>query len=83
MLFTSYAFNVRAAEKLGPWFNRNHYTLLVQGGGLPTPKLLEQFRDARALFGVDSFWQGVDVRGECGVERHHHEAALWPYRTAR
>jgi ATP-dependent DNA helicase DinG len=66
VLFTSYAFLNRAAEKLGPWFNRNHYTLLVQGSGLPTPKLLEQFRDAKrgVLFGVDSFWQGVDVRGE-------------------
>jgi ATP-dependent DNA helicase DinG len=66
VLFTSYAFLNRAAEKLAPWFNRHHYTLLVQGSGLPTPKLLEQFRDTRrgVLFGVDSFWQGVDVRGE-------------------
>ena len=38
----------------------------MQGSGLPTPKLLEQFRDTKraVLFGVDSFWQGVDVRGE-------------------
>ena len=66
VLFTSYAFLNRAAEKLGSFFARNGYTLLAQGSGLPTPKLLEQFREAKkaVLFGVDSFWQGVDVRGE-------------------
>jgi ATP-dependent DNA helicase DinG len=66
VLFTSYGFLNRAANLLGPWFAKNGYALLVQGSGLPTPKLLEQFRDAKkaVLFGVDSFWQGVDVRGE-------------------
>jgi ATP-dependent DNA helicase DinG len=66
VLFTSYGFLNRAAERLGPWFARHGYTLLVQGTGLPTPRLLEQFREAKraVLFGVDSFWQGVDVRGE-------------------
>jgi ATP-dependent DNA helicase DinG len=66
VLFTSYSFLNRAAEKLGGFFARNGYTLLAQGNGLPTSKLLEQFRDAKkaVLFGVDSFWQGVDVRGE-------------------
>jgi ATP-dependent DNA helicase DinG len=66
VLFTSYTFLNRAAERLGPWFARNGYTQLVQGSGLPTPRLLEQFRESprAVLFGVDSFWQGVDVRGE-------------------
>ena len=66
VLFTSYGFLNRAAQLMAPWFAKNGYTLLVQGSGLPTPKLLEQFRDAKkaVLFGVDSFWQGVDVRGE-------------------
>jgi ATP-dependent DNA helicase DinG len=66
VLFTSYAFLNRAADQLSPFLARNGYTLLVQGSGLPSPKLLEQFREARkaVLFGVDSFWQGVDVRGE-------------------
>ncbi|MCE9566880.1 MAG: DEAD/DEAH box helicase [Planctomycetes bacterium] len=66
VLFTSYAFLNRAAEKLGGFFARNGYTLFTQGTGLPAPKLLEQFREAKKgiLFGVDSFWQGVDVRGE-------------------
>jgi ATP-dependent DNA helicase DinG len=49
-----------------PWFVQHGYTLLAQGTGLPAPKLLDQFRTANkaVLFGVDSFWQGVDVRGE-------------------
>jgi ATP-dependent DNA helicase DinG len=66
VLFTSYGFLNRAAEKLGSFFVRNGYTLFTQGTGLPAPKLLEQFREAKKgiLFGVDSFWQGVDVRGE-------------------
>jgi ATP-dependent DNA helicase DinG len=66
VLFTSYAFLNRAAEKLEPFLTRNGYTLLVQGSGLPSNRLLEQFRTAKkaVLFGVDSFWQGVDVRGE-------------------
>lgn len=66
VLFTSYAFLSRAAEKLESFFVRNGYTLFVQGNGLPAPRLLEQFREAKkgVLFGVDSFWQGVDVRGE-------------------
>jgi ATP-dependent DNA helicase DinG len=66
VLFTSYGFLNRAADRLGPLLKRDGYTLLVQGSGLPTPKLLDQFRtaDRAVLFGVDSFWQGVDVRGE-------------------
>src|SRR5207253_619773 len=66
VLFTSYTFLNRAAERLGPWFAKHGYTLMVQGSGLPAPRLLEQFREAprAVLFGVDSFWQGVDVRGE-------------------
>ncbi len=66
VLFTSYGFLNRAAAQLGPWFAKHGYTLFAQGSGLPTPRLLEQFRETKkaVLFGVDSFWQGVDVRGE-------------------
>jgi ATP-dependent DNA helicase DinG len=40
--------------------------LLVQGGPLPRHAMLEQFRKGgrQVLFGLDSFWMGVDVRGE-------------------
>jgi ATP-dependent DNA helicase DinG len=66
VLFTSYGFLNRAATALMAWFVQHGYTLLAQGTGLPAPKLLDQFRTANkaVLFGVDSFWQGVDVRGE-------------------
>ena len=66
VLFTSYGALNKAAEKLRPWFARHGYTFFCQGDGQPAPKMLEAFRTANkgVLFGVDSFWQGVDVRGE-------------------
>ncbi|HEY2785057.1 MAG TPA: helicase C-terminal domain-containing protein [Fimbriiglobus sp.] len=66
VLFTSYQFLNRAADRLRPSLGRDGYTLFVQGEGLPANKMLERFRTAAkaVLFGVDSFWQGVDVRGE-------------------
>jgi ATP-dependent DNA helicase DinG len=66
VLFTSAQTMQRAADRLRPWLQSNGYTLFCQGEGVPTTRLLEQFRQAAAgvLFGVDSFWQGVDVQGE-------------------
>jgi ATP-dependent DNA helicase DinG len=66
VLFTSYGFLNRAAAKLRPELQNRGMTLLCQGEGLPPAKLLEQFRSTpnAVLFGVDSFWYGVDVRGE-------------------
>jgi ATP-dependent DNA helicase DinG len=66
ILFTSYSFLQRAATRLRPELQKRGMTLLCQGEGLPPAKLLEQFRTAPkpVLLGVDSFWQGVDVKGE-------------------
>jgi ATP-dependent DNA helicase DinG len=66
VLFTSYGAMNKAAEKLRPWFAQNGYEFFCQGDGQPAPRMLELFRTARkgVLFGVDSFWQGVDVRGD-------------------
>jgi ATP-dependent DNA helicase DinG len=66
VLFTSYAFLRRAADRLRDELRRRGLTLLCQGEGLPPAKLLEQFRSTPrpVLFGVDSFWHGVDVKGE-------------------
>jgi ATP-dependent DNA helicase DinG len=66
VLFTSYQFLNRAADRLRPWAAKHGYTLFTQGEGLPAPRMLELFRTTpkAVLFGVDSFWQGVDVRGE-------------------
>jgi ATP-dependent DNA helicase DinG len=66
VLFTSYQAMQKAATRLGDWFVANGFALLCQSDGLPRTQMLERFRTtARAvLFGVDSFWQGVDVPGE-------------------
>jgi len=66
VLFTSYGMMEKAARKLRPWFGEQGYPLLSQSDGLPRTQMLEQFRKAgnAVLFGVDSFWQGVDVPGD-------------------
>jgi ATP-dependent DNA helicase DinG len=48
------------------FFAQKRMNLLVQGGGAPRGKLLEQFKTTprSVLFGTDSFWSGVDVPGE-------------------
>jgi ATP-dependent DNA helicase DinG len=66
VLFTSYAMMIRAAERLRPTLARHGWPLLSQSDGLPRTQMLEKFRAAgnAVLFGVDSFWQGVDVPGD-------------------
>ncbi len=66
VLFTSYSFLQKAANRLRGELQSRGMNLLCQGDGLPPAKLLEQFRNTpnSVLFGVDSFWQGVDVKGE-------------------
>jgi ATP-dependent DNA helicase DinG len=66
VLFTSYQMLVRAADQLRTWFVQQGLPLLSQGDGMPRTQMIERFRAAgnAVLFGVDSFWQGVDVPGE-------------------
>jgi ATP-dependent DNA helicase DinG len=66
VLFTSYQAMQRAATGLRPWFAIQAMPLLCQSDGLPRHQMLENFRRAgnAVLFGVDSFWQGVDVPGD-------------------
>jgi ATP-dependent DNA helicase DinG len=66
VLFTSNQMMQRAAEQLRSWLGQQGFLLLSQSDGLPRNQLLERFRDAgnAVLFGVDSFWQGVDVQGD-------------------
>jgi ATP-dependent DNA helicase DinG len=66
VLFTSYQMMQKATEKLKPWCARQGYPLLSQSDGLPRTLMVERFREAgnAVLFGVDSFWQGVDVPGD-------------------
>ncbi len=62
MLFTSFRALNEAAELLQ---NKLDYPLLVQGE-LPRAQLLNTFRQHgnAILLGTNSFWEGVDVRGE-------------------
>ena len=66
VLFTSYQVMQRTAARLRPWLAKQNLPLLSQGDGVSRNRMLEQFREAgnAVLLGVDSFWQGVDVRGE-------------------
>lgn len=66
VLFTSYQTMQRAAARLGAWFVEHKMPLLCQSDGMPRTRMLERFREAgnAVLFGVDSFWQGVDVPGD-------------------
>lgn len=66
VLFTSYHLLRTMAQKLLPWFTEMGLSLYSQADGAPRGQLLEQFRrqPRGALFGTDSFWQGVDVPGD-------------------
>ncbi len=66
VLFTSYAMLKAVAEIVGDDLRAEGYRILAQGAGLPRSKMLEKLRSTprTAIFGTDSFWQGVDVVGE-------------------
>jgi ATP-dependent DNA helicase DinG len=66
VLFTSNQMMQKATSRLGQWCSDEGFTLFSQSDGLPRSQMVEQFRTtpSAVLFGVDSFWQGVDVPGE-------------------
>lgn len=66
VLFTSAALMRRTAEALRSAFAERGLQLLVQGVELQRHQMLQEFkRDVHSvLFGLESFWQGVDVPGE-------------------
>ena len=66
VLFTGYDLMRRTAQWLEEHLEQRGMPLLVQGEGEQRTALLERFRSDRrsVLLGTDSFWQGVDVRGE-------------------
>ncbi len=66
VLFTSYALLDQMAQWLRPRLNELGLPLLVHGQDGPRSVLLKRFRAAgdAVLLGTDSFWQGVDVRGQ-------------------
>ena len=66
VLFTNYRAMQELAAQTENFCAEHDLNLLVQGGGLPRTKLLEQFKNTprSVLFGTDSFWSGVDVPGD-------------------
>lgn len=66
VLFTSYQTMRSVAEALEGHFEKKGWTLLVQGAGMPPQRMVHEFRenDHSVLFGVSSFWTGVDVPGD-------------------
>jgi len=66
VLFTSYATMRKVAEGLDSFFYDKGWPLLVQGEGKPPTRMVQEFRESpnSVIFGVDSFWAGVDVPGD-------------------
>ena len=62
LLFTSYRMLNAVYDRL---FGRLPYTMLKQGD-MPNEQLVQEFlrQENACLFGVHSFWEGVDVRGD-------------------
>ena len=69
VLFTSYEAMKRAAAALSPWLIEQNLALYSQADGTPRTLMIEQFKKnpRGVLFGVDSFWQGVNVPGDALV----------------
>ncbi len=65
VLFTSRKTMEAVAAGTRDALDRSGIRLLVQGQGLPRSRMLEEFRVSQpaALFGLASFWEGVDVAG--------------------
>ncbi len=66
VLFTSWAFLKKMAERMTHWLTEKNIPFFSQSDGMPRSRMIEEFKKNRrsVLFGTDSFWQGVDVPGE-------------------
>jgi ATP-dependent DNA helicase DinG len=66
VLFSSYADLEAVAKRIGNDIVEAGYPLLVQRNGYPTGDLCDEFRAVKesVLFGVDTFWYGVDFKGD-------------------
>ena len=66
VLFTSYTLMNIVYEEVEGYFNERGFNVLRQGAGLGRSKMLSRFKNEAGsiLFGVDSFWQGIDVQGK-------------------
>ncbi|MBN2282133.1 MAG: DEAD/DEAH box helicase [Candidatus Marinimicrobia bacterium] len=66
VLFTSYSSLKQVYNLVMPEFKKMGVKLLAQGTGTSRTSLLDLFKAEKksVLFGTDSFWEGVDIRGE-------------------
>ncbi len=66
VLFTSYKLMAEVHEELSNYLEEEGIASFRQGGDLSRHQMLEEFKKDidSVLFGVSSFWQGVDVPGE-------------------
>lgn len=66
VLFTSSATMRSVARAIEPALTNDGFQLLIQGQGMARHMMLERFRAGpmSVLFGLDSFWAGVDVPGD-------------------
>ncbi len=88
VLFTSRGGMQRAADALRDQLAELGLRVLVQGEELERPALLDAFRESGGvLFGVASFWQGVDVPGDALrhviITRLPFEVPTHPLQVAR
>ncbi|MFA5388981.1 MAG: helicase C-terminal domain-containing protein [Candidatus Omnitrophota bacterium] len=65
VLFTSYSLMNTVYEELEGYLIQKGFNFLRQGSGLSRSKMLASFKkeSGSVLFGVDTFWQGIDVQG--------------------
>jgi ATP-dependent DNA helicase DinG len=66
VLFASYSDLTTIAAKVEEEIRTGGYPLLIQQNGIPTATLCDEFRAIResVLFGVETFWYGVDFPGD-------------------
>ena len=66
ILFSSYQDLETVAQRIGDDIVEAGFPLLVQRNGYPTGDLCDEFRTVKesVLFGVDTFWYGVDFKGD-------------------
>ncbi len=66
VLFTSDRLMRQTAERVRDFFADHDLRLLLQGEGMARHVMLETFKEHPrcVLFGLDSFWMGVDVPGD-------------------
>jgi ATP-dependent DNA helicase DinG len=66
VLFASYGDLEAVSGRIAADIQADGFPLLVQRNGAPTASLCDEFREIResVLFGVDTFWYGVDFPGD-------------------